>query len=315
MRKIYLILFLFILTVSCYQEEEIKVSQEGEPFYVLPQGNHDYDEDIVGWFENYGFYVLYQFKESDAYWNNQDYEEWNGLFTGHCKVKQAEETYTGKLVQWFGERVLAIYPDDLRKQAMPLKVLLCSELWNVENVYKGIDPDTKEAYYEQVYHNQWGKSGYDYIAVNGASSVMDTMTIRSQRQWMQEVNAGVLARIGGKQLIPVDDEFFEISDYSKTNIYGLNLFKNGMLNYLAARIPESSAKLADYQAYVQMLSYSLEYLEGNPPVSVDNNFPSLAGVLSPEREGHELIRRKYEIMVDCAKRVGIDVEKLQHPLK
>ena len=54
-----------VLFIRCYNEDTLVSTETPELKYVLPQGNHDYDDKIVDWFERSGFYILYKFGPED----------------------------------------------------------------------------------------------------------------------------------------------------------------------------------------------------------------------------------------------------------
>ena len=67
-RLLYLIMFV-LLWAGCDDSEKLTPSEGLEPGYILPQGEHDYDEKIMNWFEECGFYILYKFEPRDVYFN------------------------------------------------------------------------------------------------------------------------------------------------------------------------------------------------------------------------------------------------------
>lgn len=50
-------------------DERLSPSDIAEYELVIPQGNHDYDDRIVDWFERTGVYILYKFDPVDVYYN------------------------------------------------------------------------------------------------------------------------------------------------------------------------------------------------------------------------------------------------------
>ena len=64
MKKILCLFLGCVLFISCYDEGKIKPSEEPELIYgkyTLPQGDHDYDDDIVAFYKKYGSLLLYKF--------------------------------------------------------------------------------------------------------------------------------------------------------------------------------------------------------------------------------------------------------------
>ena len=56
--------FIFILC-SCEKEDDLKISEKKTQRFDLPQGNHDFDEQIVEWYNDYETAVLYKFSNAD----------------------------------------------------------------------------------------------------------------------------------------------------------------------------------------------------------------------------------------------------------
>ena len=63
------ILLLGILLVSalysCNNEDDLDISEKKDNRFDLPQGDHDFDDQIVEWNNNYGTSVLYRFSNAD----------------------------------------------------------------------------------------------------------------------------------------------------------------------------------------------------------------------------------------------------------
>ena len=326
MRKIlkYIILSCGIL-IGCYEEEVIHGREGGEPFYTLPQGDHDYDSIIVDWFERCGFYILYNFQETDLYWNNTEWEE-GGLFeshalSGHLKGKPANPDYVGDLLEMIDLYFFQVYPEEILTKEMPLKLLLCSELQDVSNKYV-FDAQTGEYRFEQVYTDMLVVGGYDYIAVNGANSGIETLTDSMRIEYSLAVNELFLSIYGTKSVVDlysrISHAFFDVSVYDGKYISRTDLFKYGFLNTKTntASDTEEIRKQNDMRAYMVLVGYPLSVLEATPgDLGDDNSYPSLRGVLHPNRDINGLVRQKYEIMVEFLKEMGIDVHKLQYPME
>ena len=136
-----LLLFLAAFFVGCSDDDEdITPTQEDEMFYLLPQGNHDYDKTIVSWRDNYGFYAVYRFDIGDMYWNNTSWQEYMGPLvedTGDLYAVQGDTTddrYIGRLVEMIDTYFLKNYKDEWLKECMPLRVFLCSQLGGITSV-------------------------------------------------------------------------------------------------------------------------------------------------------------------------------------
>ena len=47
MKKILFIILSLILWIGCYDEDPLTPTTEPEPYFLLPQGDHDFDRNIV----------------------------------------------------------------------------------------------------------------------------------------------------------------------------------------------------------------------------------------------------------------------------
>lgn len=134
MKKILFIILSSILWIGCYDEDPLTPTTEPEPYFLLPQGDHDFDRNIVNWNDRCGFYILYKFQPQDIYWNLTQWEEtsWDSLsnkwLQNKFKAVPAKEECVGQLLNFVETEFLNFYPDSALQKLMPLKLLLCSEL-------------------------------------------------------------------------------------------------------------------------------------------------------------------------------------------
>ena len=107
---------LFVLGIGCNDEECLEPSGIAEYEIILPQGNHDYDEYILNWFERTGVYMLYKFAPEDVYFNvdmewQESYRDTN--FTYNWLTMKEGDYVSGDTVYVNGEPyVLGIIVDD-----------------------------------------------------------------------------------------------------------------------------------------------------------------------------------------------------------
>lgn len=318
MKGIFISILVFSgLLVGCYKEETIHGREGGEPFYTLPQGNHAYDKDIVIWFENYGFYTLYDFKENDLYWNNDGWEQSGMLdygLTGKLSGYKADTNYVGKQLDWFQKLFLLHYPEDFIAQGMPLKVLLCSKLQTAKNVPQ-FDEATGEYWFEQVYTDIWARRGYDYIAINGGNEWMKNFSDSLKSEFSSACNTILLRLLGEKGVLQNPPAaFFDVSSefYGKYFSGGKGMFEYGFLTGDANKDNVKDSQYQDFLDYLSLAGYSLSVLNGEPGTS-DNEYlyPSLRGVFNVNQNG--LVLQKYNILMEWLRTKGIDVDGLQRP--
>lgn len=302
-----MLLFIF----SCNKEDDLSPSNNPEDLIEFPQGDHDYDNVIMDWYEAYGFTALYIFEPKDVYWGNEswyqgdfEYIDYKG---GTEIAKQGEEEYIGFLCDMFDKLFLSNYPQELLHDVMPFRVFLCSSLYNYEY-------DWSIGGY--AYSKIWMYEGWDNIAVNGASRyITDTLTRQDQINFSHDLNMYFLQKLVEKKLFVAPEEFYDVSEYDTQKSYGgLDLFEQGYVHTVeyAVRKEQDLYKEYDFLSYMRLLAYPLEYLEdGDVEEDVDYDEPSLSGIF--KRPEAVKVKEKYDILVNALKNIGINVINLQSP--
>lgn len=307
------ILWLVFLT-GCYEKEDDITPTEGtEEIFPLPQGDHDYDDQIVEWHDKYGFYALYIFEDKDLYWANT---EWLEGFRpeiasgGSLKGKAGDPDYVGQQLEVIKELFLNNYPDELIEKGMNLRLLLCSELWYTwnERTFDEAWNIVLVPHYDFI----WCARGWDHIAVNGACKDITALDRDTKIQFSSEMNSLFLEILGEKKLFSIPEEFFEISEYKSKNFYGTNLFKNGYLKTAVNSSNIAEFKENDVISYFNLMGHPLSVLEGVPEEEIDDEVPSVVGLFN--REEGTLCKQKYDILLKCLKDAGVNMDKIQYPL-
>ena len=320
--------FLFALCVcflwiGCDKDDDIKVSEGLEMSYTLPQGTHDYDDDIVAWYEKYGFYTLYLYGNKDIYWANtaweERFEEVGKYGGGSLKAKAANEDYVGKQLELFEYSFLNVYPDSLLAHYMPLKVLCCSELF-LTNWAHNYDWETGNWERKLVYDKTWAYEGWDYIAINGGSKEMDTLGNVSKMYFSAGVNTFFIKRLYKVGKIKMTEEFANVSDYTYEYLLAGATFARGFIVNDPLHGSMINDQKADFESYMDLVGIPLGLLETVPDTRYDDDMDyenniykkmSLIGALHETRDVNGLVRRKYEAVIKILKELGIDTDKLQ----
>ena len=313
MKKILFVLLAMALMVSCYKEDDLTPSEGTEEIFQIPQGDHDYDDVVVDWFEKYGFYTLYKFEFKDLYWYNEGWIEGGNpidIPTGTEKGEPGDEEYVGYAMDMFNKLMMQNYPDDFIKQGMPLRVFMCSELWSL--VY-----DRVNSVY--VPEKIWVYEGWDNIAVNGASSyITESLTREDQLQYSAELNAYFIEHLAEEGLIPMPgDDFFAVSTYENKSYSGLDVFAAGYLGDVRNE-SEDIFKENDFLSYCRLAGYPLDVLNGEakPEEDFDSDEyenPPFEGLFT--RPESTLCKQKYDIMINHLKSLGIDMDRIQNPVE
>lgn len=316
--KIRFLFLMIIFFIGCYNESDITPTEGDEKMFALPQGNHDYDEEIVAWRDSYGFYTLYLFHEDDMYWNNTNWDERIAPGLGGVLVaRPADANYVKPALEMFKESFLELYPEDFIRDCMPLKIFLCSELWSAG--FK-TDYSTMTTYPDST--RIWAYRGYDFIAMNGVSQELDTMGMPMKLNFLKDINKIFMNILVEKGKLVMPEEFGKVSTYVYTDApWGDLKFQRGFLNTQTMKKDFSVEKAQglDFGFYIQMvLSYSMAELEGEPAVlsQYSNDlYLNYTGVLNPKRDSNGLVRKKYEIIVDYIENdLGIDLSLIRYPV-
>ena len=72
---------LLFFAYSCNNEDDVCISEKSETRFDIPQGNHDFDEQIVAWSKDYDINVLYKFTLPDLNYNFTASKELNYKIT------------------------------------------------------------------------------------------------------------------------------------------------------------------------------------------------------------------------------------------
>lgn len=292
---------IFALILSgCYEEGDLTPTERPEFGYSVPQGNHDYDDIIVDWKKRYNSFFLYQFVPRDLYWTvtgwteaTQNPEGSSPAWNPGSSYEVADENYVGEQLALLEETFLQYYPDTLLNRCLPLKVLLCGELYNVlNNGNHNVIP---------------ALNGYDYIAVNWGSENITTMTNATWNTFKQEINTIFINRIlGNGKLEYVKGSFWGVSDYD-TNV------AMGIANYYARGfLTQNKTMNTDWNNFLKiLLTVPYETLITESPATNT----SRTGILHPTKDVNGLIRKKYDILIDFFAGYGIDIQAIGNSQK
>ena len=115
---------LLFFAYSCNNEDDVCISEKSETRFDIPQGNHDFDEQIVAWSKDYDINVLYKFTLPDLNYNFTASKELNYKIT-----QWADEEGIRAAVRFLKEDFIDLYPDSIKKTLLPSKILLAGMLY------------------------------------------------------------------------------------------------------------------------------------------------------------------------------------------
>ena len=295
MKEILWLFFGCVLLVSCYDEGELKPSEAPELIYgkyTLPQGTHDYDDDIVAFYKQYNSLILYKFTSKDFGWFPTGNFAWDAAVdtverTGGVPkydAQVADELYVGEQLQLLRDKLFDYLPDTLM-HLLPQKLLLCSVLDAVP-VGLGYNPKPEERQALNVY------SGFYHLAINWGNAKILTMTPEERNQFKMDVCVAYMDAVVGSLEKP--EEFFMVSHYTE-EIDEDQIYANGFLDY------EHRLKLdEDWFDYLKLaIENSQESLEAE------------GGMLHASVDVNGKIRKKYTIMVNFLKsKYNFDIQAI-----
>lgn len=180
--SIICLLMLCTLYVSC-GEDEITPSDDNH-LIVFPQGNNDYDREIVEIYNQYGTQMLYRYNPAMMRWQVTD------LLGYICR--QADEPYVSQAVNFIKRNCLDYYhPDSLRKY-LPYRIYLASDLGRVFE-YSGLDAAGNNVSTKDTLWHTAASYGYANLCFGLTSSRLPKLSADSLQLAKGELNAALLA--------------------------------------------------------------------------------------------------------------------------
>ena len=281
---VWLIIFC-TLFVSC-GDDEITPSDNN---YLIdfPQGNHDYDREIVDIYTQYGTQMLYRYNPAMMRWQVTD-------MLGYI-CRQAEEAYVGQAVGFIKHNCLDFYhPDSLRKY-LPYRIYLASDLGRIFE-YSGLDAAGNNVSQKDTLWHTAASYGYANLSFGLASSRLPQLSGDSLQLAKGELNACLLAYAVEQGLITIPSTFTkeEVQGTVWYNYVGsYNTF--GLLEYIEAKTMKP----------VQDFALFLKYLIAYPAEKFNEKFTNS----SFDTSGR--IAKKASIVRQWMKEeYGIDVEQM-----
>ena len=288
----------FLALTACYEEDKLTPSEEGENVYngeyTLPQGNHDYDNDILELFSKYQTMFLYKYEPHDIYYNyNTDaylggsYDaEKDSTYSGMFDIP-SDEAWVGKQLDLLKELWLGYYPDDFLLKRLPQKVYMVDSLFSAA--------DGRGTPLQNLRTNLLVWSGGDYMLVTYGDERVQAMTREEKFEYKIELNLEFLMGLG----LPVTAAFSGVSNYTIfSNINNQQyIYQYGFLNWNNSTTPQD-----DWLSYLE-LAVSVPYEE----LIVEG--PN--GFLHPSKDSRGLISQKYELIVEhFLSEYQIDLKKI-----
>lgn len=323
---LWLLVGLGLTGQGCYEENELTASGD-EPVLSakdLPQGNHEYDNRIMAWSEDYGVLTFYRFPDKEFWWTpTADIRPKpaagteGGTSRGYEGV-QADSNYVGHLVKLLDEEFFAYYTKEQLKNRMPKKFLLMGELTLTPTSSLNPEYAPKSRIYTHV--------GYDRIAINMANEDILKMTEDSIRDFRNDLHSSFLSWQITFGFIEDDPEFFTVTTYGKSYSFTT---ETAIRNFYGDGLISGKGIIAanDWSAYITaIVTHTYEELTGeiDPNIYVNNKFDykqwqsaadqSLGMLNRDSKKGWDKsgkINEKYEIVINYFKeKYGLDLQAI-----
>lgn len=294
--KLIFVTLSIVLWVGCYEEDSLTPTETGELKYSVPQGDHDYDQKIVDWNERSGFYILYKYEPKDIYWNVNSwnevvYDSVDMTTKGTIKAELPDENYVGKQLEFLEWGFLNFYQDTMLRRCMPMKLLLAKNLKKTKSFNNLIDLDVC--------------FGFNEIVLSHGDQTIDTLAGRHKELIKDTINILFLSRLRTQEKVAISKVFADVSKayYDQTAPSGI--YEKGFVNvdrYL------KRTKVNDWDAYVQAIVKTPYSVLIEEPADGDTTFK---GILNAKKDTKNLIRAKYNIIIDYFKReYGLDLQAI-----
>lgn len=222
----YTLLFVttLLVTTACnYVENELTPSDVTDG-YSLPQGNHDYDNTILDFYQKYGTYLLYQFTDKDACWTPSGWnrfdkqDEYTSVPKQGYLVKPADPAYVKQQLALLDEVWFSKLSEKAKEKLLPVKILLCSEVDScyVEAQYTydwSTTPFTMTVSYNEYINDVKGWYNYDNICIGWGNSDIQNITESDKKALAYKI-FHIWPDYIGERLAEPTEEFAKSIDYA-----------------------------------------------------------------------------------------------------
>lgn len=195
MKKILAFICFILFLVSCAEDDQIGEIPALTPEYVLPQGKSPADDRIVGLYNKYGTYVLYDYTDMDISWLQVDVNNvWNGY-----TYTLPDPQYAGEMLDFLEESWFRFYPEEFHQKFMPYKIFLTSTL-------------KYESDYDQKVTEYFVRITQTQIVISYCSDTLRKMSVATKNKFKNTLQAELWGIWLSEFSIP--REFYGISNYN-----------------------------------------------------------------------------------------------------
>jgi len=224
MKKLIYIIICLASVFLCSCGEDALTPSEPMTFTEFPQGNEDYDEEFVAFYEKYGTQVLYKYSDVDFRWSVTSYLPYYSA--------EADKAYIKEAWTFLKENCLSIWSDDFLKKYLPYRILLGSKIYSLKDTYQTDDEGNK--IYQEIPKD--AMYGFNHIAFGAVNNKLTSLTVDKKKELIGEMAFALIgyATSKGKMQIPekfqtYHDDYINNAGGDYVGDWGYN--RGGILEY------------------------------------------------------------------------------------
>lgn len=277
------------IAAGCKKEKETLTPSGINDTYVLPQGQHDFDQQIVQYYQKYGSYLLYKFSDRDAYWSPGSFTkprlDTAGFWVNTYNLTQADENYIPAQLQLIQQQWFNYYSDTFLKKFLPVKILLCS---NIDSLWTGYVFIPGGVQYTNNSKSVPASYFFDNVSVNYGSSTVNSLTAADKRNFLARVNLAFIQSIHSRSLSAPIAAFTSSADYVTAITTQAAAYGKGIISAYSTLSAQT-----DWNAYITAM---VTWSETDLNTSVANTDATARGILNPTKDTNGKIRQRYNIV-------------------
>lgn len=277
--------------ISCNEDDLIP--SEDNHMMTFPQGDADYDKEILAIYNEYGTHMIYDFNDNQFRWEVTSQLPYMS--------EKGDPDYVSDAVYFIQKNCLEMYDKDFVKEMLPYRIFLASnisEIWN----YSGYAADWSWVEEHDTIPGVGAVNGYKSIAFGFTSKRLNELDDDSLAIVKAELNASLIASSVENELIEIPEEFDALSAGNMDNLWYANFIDaysgyncKGLLEY---ENPTTITVADDFNQYVKYLM-----------MLTDEEFDSR--FLNPDFDSAGYIAKKKPIVKNWLKeKYGIDIENI-----
>lgn len=295
MKHLYLTVLIGLclgVSFSSCNEDDLTPSEDNH-MMTFPQGDADYDKEILAIYNEYGTHMIYDFNDNQFRWEVTSQLPYMS--------EKGDTAYVSDAVYFIQKNCLELYDKDLVKELLPYRIFLASNISKIWN-YSGYAADWSWVEEHDTIPGVGAINGYKSIGFGFTSKRLNELDADSLAIVKAELNAALIASSVDNGLIEIPEEFDELSAANIENVWYANFIDAysgynsvGLLEYTDAQTITVADDFNQFVKYLMMLT--------------DEEFDSR--FLSSSFDASGRIAQKKPIVKNWLKeKYGIDIEEI-----